>query len=82
VSAHAKVSMTTTPSSPMTNPALAPAGALALLLSMAAHAFGPTCFSVYGDSAGCCARSRDVAHNRTIAATCRAIGVPWMNGRR
>jgi hypothetical protein len=50
--ADAKLSITATPSSPMTKPPFAAATPFAAGLSIAAHTFAPTCFSVNGGTGG------------------------------
>src|SRR5437764_1220287 len=63
------VSMTATPSSPMTNPEFAQAGALDLGLEIAAQTFGPTCFSVNGGSAASWVLDVPDTHKRRTQGT-------------
>src|SRR5688572_9547604 len=60
--------MTATPSSPMTNPVFAPAGALDLGLEIAAQTFGPTCFRINAGSAASWALGAPDAHRKRILA--------------
>src|SRR5687767_13174288 len=53
--ADAKLSITATPSSPITKPPFAAATPFAAGLSIAAHTFAPTCFSVKAGTAVVCA---------------------------
>ncbi len=75
--ADAKLSITATPSSPMTKPPFAAATPFAAGLSIAAHTFAPTCFSVKEGTGVLCAcptagiKSR--AHDVTTATRARMV---------
>src|SRR5919108_2096726 len=75
--ADAKLSITATPSSPMTKPPFAAATPFAAGLSIAAHTFEPTCFSVNGGTAVLCAcptsRIQSRAHDATTAKRARPV---------
>src|SRR2546425_5306045 len=72
-SALADVSMTATPSSPMTNPVLAPAGIFDLGLEIAAQTFGPTCLSKKDGSVAIWARGAPDMHRRRMQGRNRRL---------